>query len=118
MPSRSGVDGQQGSHLMIELKSAPRRTSPVSSFGLHRMLPSRARWLHIVPVACLLFVGAAVPGFLLTLVILLFSLAVALGVFLFLVQLPVGYLVHRWRDLRGSNAARRHSRRGAPSKGL
>jgi hypothetical protein len=82
------------------------------------MWPSRARWLHLVPLACLLIAGAAVPGFLLTLGILLFSVVVALGVFLLLVQLPVGYLVHRWRDLRSGSDAQRRSRRGATSKGL
>jgi hypothetical protein len=82
------------------------------------MWPSRVRWLHLLPLACVLILGAAVPGFLLTLTVLLFSLVVALGVFLFLVQLPVGYLVHRWRDFRGDSDAQRRARRGATSKGL
>jgi hypothetical protein len=118
MLPRSGVDSQHRSHGFVELKSAPRPTPSAPSVWLHSIVPSRARWVHLLPLACLLIVGASVPGFLVTLAILLVSVVIALGVFIFLIQLPVGYLVSYWRDLRRGRAAKRPTPRRAPSNGI
>jgi hypothetical protein len=118
MPSRSGVDGQQGSHVIVELKSVPRGRPSRSSVWLSHLLPPRTRWFHLLPLACLLAVGAAVPRFLMTLVLLLAGLAAALALFVVLIQLPVGYLVHRWRDRREGKERPEHASRGASSNGL
>ncbi len=119
MPSRSGVDGQQGSQWIVELKSVPRGsatgTAPV---WLTSLMPARARWLHVLSLVCLLIIGATVPGFLKWVAILLASLAVAIAVFVLLVQLPVGYLVHRLRDFRQGKGTKRRTPRGATSNGL
>jgi hypothetical protein len=118
MLPRSGVDSQHCSHGFVELKSAPRPAPSASSVWLQSIVPSRARWVHLLPLACLLMVGASIPGFLVTLLILLVSVLLALGVFVFLVQLPVGYLVSYWRGRRRARAAQRPSPRRAPSNGI
>jgi hypothetical protein len=117
MRSRGGVDGADSQELLFELKSAPRLTSPVTSVWWSSVVPSQARWFHLVPLLLLLIVGATVPGFLTTFVLLVCSIALALGVFLLSVQLPVGYLLRYWRDLRVGRSARRPTRRRTPSSG-
>jgi UPF0716 family protein affecting phage T7 exclusion len=103
---------------MLELKSAPRANGSVPPLWLTRLFPMRVRPLHLAPLAILLILGASVPGFLWTLTVLLISVVAALGVFVLLIQLPVSYLVHYWRDLRRGSEARQRTPRGAPSNGV
>jgi hypothetical protein len=117
MGSRGGVDQADGGQALVELKSVPRPISPMTPVWWSRVVPTHPRWYQLLPLAVLLLVGATVPEFLTTFLLLLVAIALALGLFLLSFQLPVGYLLRYWRDLRVRRSARRPTRRRTPSSG-
>ena len=125
MENRSGIDCQihssDASCTMTEFKRMPagkRRVHPL------RLVWARTNWrsklLQLIPLACLLVVGATVPGFLLTLSLLLLAVGASLAAFVFLVQMPTAYLVQCWRGRRSAAGSRRRSllRRRPSSSGI
>jgi len=81
--------------------------------------PIRTRWYHLLPLACLLACGAAVPGFLITLVVVLAASFVALIAFFVLVQLPIGYLARYLKNVRAARDERLGKlERPSPSSGI
>ncbi len=102
------VSAENSLTVVLESKTLPRRQLRLSPLWFLGSDTWRRRSISLMPLACLLVAGAWVPGFLLMLGFLLACLAVALGAFVFCVQLPLGYLVGCWRgSTRGSSVGRR-----------
>jgi hypothetical protein len=101
----------------MEWKCPPGGTPRFPWSSLAWLAPARNRWFQLVPVVFLLLVGAWVPGFLVTLAFLLIGLVAALGAFVLLVQLPLGFLVRYWRGKRHGGAPANSSLNRAPSGG-
>jgi hypothetical protein len=116
--SESRVRASAGPYQVIEWKCPPGGPVRLPWLSLAWLAPLRSRWLQVAPLALLLFVGAWVPGFLVTLAFLLVGLVVALGAFILFVQLPLGYLVRYWRGKREGSSPAPSPRNRAPSSGI